>query len=714
MAKLKDAKMAMQRSHNADLEAIIDLAQLLKPKPRTKPVDVAEDLVMVNLPGGYFGKWDSSVTPQMREPLNMLTSRRHEALIYVGPAQSGKTQALIECWIAYITSIATADAMIIQSSMDQARDFSKRRIDRMFRNSPALKKLMRHGRHGDNIYDKQFKAGNILSLGWPSINQLSGKPIKFVASTDYDRAPEDIDKEGSLFGLMLKRTQTFMTSGMALAESSPGGVILDPKWTPTEPHEAPPTRGILALYNDGDRRRWYWPCPECEEYFQSGPGLKGVWYPEEGTVKERAEQAKYVCSNCGCNIDPAHKAEMNAGGVWVPEGMTPNRRGELEGPEPTSTRLSYWQDGLSAAFQSLESIVANYLRGLGQYDKTGSEESLKTTVNVDQAMAYLPRRSAKARAFDPLMERREHWEKRTVPEGVRFMIAAVDIQASKFAVMVLGFGVDQELWVVDRFDLQFSPRGQDVKIEPATYIEDWEVLKKHVIEKRYPLEDDSGRDMGMLGVGYDTGGSEGVTDNAYAFYRKLKRERLNIQVFPLKGESRTAGARVKLIYPESTSQRQRGKIIAGGHVPVLMINTNMIKDASAATLNREEPGPGYIHFPLFLGRSFFEELVAEEKDSAGKWLNPGNRANESWDLLGYCKAIAIHLGVDKVKWDNPTQGWALPWDRNALVAKIEEKAHNMPKRENKQENASQQQQMSYNLMGRRGRWSSTRRDEGWR
>ncbi|EKI05075.1 phage terminase large subunit family protein, partial [Escherichia coli 5412] len=42
----------------------------------------------------------------------------------------------------------------------------------------------------------------------------------------------------------------------------------DVKWRRTSPHEAPPTTGILSLYNRGDRRRWYWPCPHCGEYFQ--------------------------------------------------------------------------------------------------------------------------------------------------------------------------------------------------------------------------------------------------------------------------------------------------------------------------------------------------------------------------------------------------------------------------------------------------------------
>ena len=44
--------------------------------------------------------------------------------------------------------------------------------------------------------------------------------------------------------------------GMTAAESSPGRVITDAKWIRKTPHEAPPTTGILSLYNRGDRRLW--------------------------------------------------------------------------------------------------------------------------------------------------------------------------------------------------------------------------------------------------------------------------------------------------------------------------------------------------------------------------------------------------------------------------------------------------------------------------
>src|SRR5690625_6525461 len=55
---------------------------------------------------------------------------------------------------------------------------------------------------------------------------------------------------------------------MTVAESSPGYEIEDPQWSGKTRHEAPPTRGILALYNRGDRRRWYWRCPQCYQPFE--------------------------------------------------------------------------------------------------------------------------------------------------------------------------------------------------------------------------------------------------------------------------------------------------------------------------------------------------------------------------------------------------------------------------------------------------------------
>ena len=51
--------------------------------------------------------------------------------------------------------------------------------------------------------------------------------------------------------------------------------------------------------------------------------------------------------------------------------------GELKGP--------------AAAFSSWQELVLNYLKATKEYQRTGSEEALKTTVNVDQGLPYVPR-----------------------------------------------------------------------------------------------------------------------------------------------------------------------------------------------------------------------------------------------------------------------------------------------------------------------------------
>jgi phage terminase large subunit GpA-like protein len=57
-----------------------------------------------------------------------------------------------------------------------------------------------------------------------------------------------------------------------------------------------------------------------------------------------------------------------------------------------------------------------------------------------------------------------------------------------------------------------------------------------------------------------------------------------------------------------------------GDVPVYLLNSNVIKDAVYAGLQRSAPGPGYYHFPApktpnnpnsWLPMSFFDELNAE-------------------------------------------------------------------------------------------------------
>ena len=74
----------------------------------------------------------------------------------------------------------------------------------------------------DNTFDKYYRSGMILTLSWPSIAELSGRPVGRTFLTDYDRMPMNVDGEGSPFDLARKRTTTFGSSACTIAESSPG------------------------------------------------------------------------------------------------------------------------------------------------------------------------------------------------------------------------------------------------------------------------------------------------------------------------------------------------------------------------------------------------------------------------------------------------------------------------------------------------------------
>ena len=80
-----------------------------------------------------------------------------------------------------------------------ARDFSIRRVDRLHRYSTKVGAAQITRSDADNIFDKHYKAGNILTLTYPSVTELAGRPVPRIFMTDYDRMPDDIGGDGSGF-----------------------------------------------------------------------------------------------------------------------------------------------------------------------------------------------------------------------------------------------------------------------------------------------------------------------------------------------------------------------------------------------------------------------------------------------------------------------------------------------------------------------------------
>jgi phage terminase large subunit GpA-like protein len=668
----------------------------LKPPKRVTVSQGASDNLVIKQPGAAGGPWSGDETPYMTEPMNMLASRRHEALVFVGPARTGKTAGLLLGWMAHNVVNDPGDMLFVQMSKEKAREFSKTDVDRAIRHSPNVQALKGTRAIDSNTFDSMFRHGMFLRIAWPTVSNVSGSTYRYVAITDLDRIAnaENVDGEGPLFDLARKRTTTFQSRGMCLAESSPGVEIESPDWRPATPHEAPPVRGILGIYNRSDRRRWYWRCPDCREGFEAAPGLGLFNLPSEAELIESVRSmsipklaaewgSRIVCPHCGSIIDAKHKQHLNRTGRWLAEGQIIDVDGNVLNDPPPATIAGYWLGGVAATYQKWQSLVERYLQGLADYALTGNEETLKTTVNTDQGMPYMSRHLAEASSNKGAIEDRTDaaLKRYVVPAETRCLLAAVDVQGgvnARFVVQVHAVGPNMEQWLVDRHEIRESLRdgvgGGFAPIDPASHPEDWDVLTEKLLRAtwRTPID---GREIVLKMLTVDTGGEDGVTHNAYAWWRRLKGEKLHHRVMLYKGASEPKAP----ILRESMVGKRGGR--SKPDVPLYQCNPNLLSDAVDAGLRRETPGPGFIHFPPpkhprtnptgWLAASFFDELKSEVRLPNGTWSQIRKR-NESFDLCRMIRAAMLKLGIDRVDW-NRVPAWLAPLEKNSLLITVDER-----------------------------------------
>ena len=649
-------------------------AERIKPPRRLRPTEAAQQALRT-----HKGPWEPDLVPYCSEPLDHLAGRDYQGIVFVGPARTGKTMGLILGGITYIVTCDPADTMVVQMTKDEARKFSRLELDRVIRNSPELSKRMSPRARDDNTFDKFFRSGMALMLGWPSSTQLAGKTLKYALIPDYDRSEhrDNVGGEGPIWGLVSKRLETYMSRGKCLAESSPGEDLLNPEWAAKTPHEAPPVLGLLSIYNDGTRARWYWPCQHkgCGKHFEAKPGLDCFAMPEFEEICEAVKThdlmsladdwAKVVCPHCGGIHESQQRPAMNRikidgkrirGATWLHEGES-LIDGRVEGERRRTQIASYWLGGVAAAYQLWSSVVHVYLQAVLTYTRTGDEGPLRRTTNTDQSSPYLPQSVKKKRSAEDLVQRQESWPRGQVPEGVRFLTASVDVQGYGFVVTFKGWGVGLETWLVDRFKITASKRPEGERfaaIDPAAYVEDWRVLIDEVVEKSYRTE--AGVEMKARLVLCDSGGKVGVTDNAYKFWRWAKRQGYGKRIRLVKGDRNVNAPRVRLTWPDARKRKDRQS--GRGDVPVWLLNVNLLKDGIIGDLARTETGPGYVHLPDWLDEAYFDEMMAETRTDKG-WVNEPRRPNEAFDLHTYNRAACVILRAEAIDWKNPPE-WAAP------------------------------------------------------
>lgn len=619
--------------------------------------------------GPHLERYDHATAPYLRGIMDALDEDGLLTVAVVGSASSGKTAGPAESWLLKTIHADPVAMLWYMHTEDGIEKYVKTRIEPML---DAHEKLIGHLRLGrDSVSLKRFRGGQCEFLPFTHSTLVNKHVVRIIAD-EYDAFDRTL---GDPIELLNARRQAAGADSRVLAISHPDLGL--PIGAPAEKQ-----RGVMKLYAGSDRRTWWWQCPECGAFSSPNPGTPRrmvITYPEDAPLAEIEAKARLLCPVNGCLIEDGQRHAMNLTGRWVCAGEECDLDGRITGERIRNSVAGFWIVGPMSAFVlgGIGGLARNRVAAERALAQGGDMAALRTVIVKGWGEPYAPPRAIGSVDAATLAERAEPTLRlREVPEGVRVLTAFVDVQGNRFELLVRGWGAGMESWIVDH---------QAIEADPAVNPDDWDALLRRLATLSYPLADGSGRHMRVRGAAYDSQGQPGVTEQAYAAWRRARRAQLARRLgqvsgrdawslLPSKGGTSLQAPRITLAYPDS--QRRDRRVAARGEVPILFFNPSAAKDALAAQLARAEAGPPAVHFPAGLlakepPHPFFEQLCAERRLDSGRWEKIDSHArNEVVDLMVGCDSVALLHGLHRLDWANPP-AWAAPWETNSMIVKPE-------------------------------------------
>jgi phage terminase large subunit GpA-like protein len=220
--------------------------------------------------------------------------------------------------------------------------------------------------------------------------------------------------------------------------------------------------------------------------------------------------------------------------------------------------------------------------------------------------------------------------------------AGVDTQSDRLELSVIGWGANEESWLLAHEILHGDPAQESV----------WQELDSMLLT---PMKSEDGRELRIRAACIDPGGHH--ANQVHAFCRR----RRNRQIFPTKG---FAGPRP--VWPRRASRTQDKRN------EVFLIGVDTAKDAIYGRLRISKPGPGYIHFPVGQGfdEEFYRQLTSEQvvtRKREGRpyrvWVLPPGRRNEALD----CAVLALTARLSiRVRIEPGTQPYTPPMSEEPI------------------------------------------------
>jgi phage terminase large subunit GpA-like protein len=565
------------------------------------------------------GRWRT--LPYQRGIMDAITDPAVERVTWMKSARVGATK-LMNAAIGYHIHQDPCSMLAVQPTVEDAEGYSKEEIAPMLRDCTVLAGLIEDAgaskKSSNTILHKKFPGGLLSMVGANSARGFRRVSRRIVFFDEVDGYPASAGNEGDPISLGIRRTDYFWNRKIVAAST---------------PLVAGASR-IEQMFLAGDQRRYHVPCPQCGHmdilvFNEPSDGGRGHWmqWPEG-----EPENAHFVCSANGCVIEDKDKRAMLEAGEW-----------RAEAPFEGHASFHIWAAYSLSPNATWGQLAAEFLEA-----KRGGPEKLKTFINTALGETWQER--GESPEWERIYQRREPYPIGTVPAGVLFLTAGVDVQKDRFVYEVTGWDGSKENWSVDAGVLM-----GDTSLE-ATWAQLDELLARQFVGAE-------GQVFTIALMGVDSGYN---AQQVYAWCRRYPMTR----VIACKGMG--AKARVLVGVPTPVDITVRGKRMQRGY-KVWPIGEGLAKSELYGWLRHpvpiegEDTPPGYCHFPEY-DPEYFKQLTAEHLVTVAKrggytaleWAILPNRENHWLDCRVLNRVAAAVLGLDRLARAAPAKPAAPP------------------------------------------------------
>lgn len=512
--------------------------------------------------------------------------------------------------IAYMLGQEGTSVLVAQPTDDDAKDFAKTNLDTLFRDVTPLREIVRtitRSESQDTWSDRIYRNGAVLKIrGAASDDAFRRITTRINVGDEVDADAwrnTTASSQGDKFKLLETRGATFWNSKLIVGST-------------------PLLRDTSLIYREwllSDQRRYYVPCPYCQEMQYLKWGGKDVAHGIKWSVDEdgRVTDAWYVCEHCETRIDERHKASMDAAGEWRPTAIA---------KKPGNIGFHCWAGMSLFPKAGWKYLAQEWLEAQGNADL------LQPFINLVLGEPF-DALQGKVIQAEGLAQRREAYPAE-VPDGVVAITAGIDVQSgsenqdvgsrARLEMSIWGWGRGEESWLISHQVLDehepFSPESQK---------ELDEILQRPLLKR------DGSKQM-IQACAIDIGGGYGTEVKDFC------RTRSRRNVWAIKGRNGRLGTRTAAIWPRKPSRKDGNAWY--------MIDSQLSKDVWSRRLKTEAPGPGFVHFPMSADEAYFAGLTAEKLviDKRGNryWQRKkSSETGEAWDCAVYALAALQGLKI---------------------------------------------------------------------